>query len=253
MSPPTLFGTWLVPKVPAPSKSVPVFHEEAGTRALGLDILRKTLIEHYVGEATVAKAGGYEKAAGIIENSLPTAKRVRSGDLGEVVAAEYVNAHTEFRVPIRKLRWKDDRDMAMRGNDFVGISTAGSKLRLLKGEAKSAQAMNASTVKAATEGLDDHDGRPNPSTLAFITKRLYEEDRDEEANVLRDLQAGGSLRSAAVTHLVFTLSGNDAAALLETAPKSAHAGIRRSCAAVTIPDHSALVEGAYELAHVAKP
>jgi hypothetical protein len=35
-----------------------------------------------------------------------------------------------------------------------------------------------------------YDGRPIPSTLAFITKRLYEEKRDAEAKVFQDLQSG---------------------------------------------------------------
>lgn len=80
----------------------------AGGRSVGLSELKSLLIEHFVGEVTVLKAGGYTKAAEIILNSLPSNKETRSGDLGELLATEYVNAETSFVVPIKKLRWKSD-------------------------------------------------------------------------------------------------------------------------------------------------
>src|ERR1041384_1054642 len=111
--------------------------ERSGTRALALDALKKLLGAHFVGEETVLKAGGYQKAADIIKNSLPSDKKTQSGDLAELLATEYLNSETTFRVPIHKLIWKSDRQMPLHGNDVVGIQIGGGRPRILKGECKS--------------------------------------------------------------------------------------------------------------------
>jgi Cap4 SAVED domain len=240
-----LFKDWLEPTV-ATSKDVPLFKERTNARATGMAELGKLVADHFVGEKAVLKMGGYKKAAKTILNSLPTSKRTQSGDLGELIATEYVDAQTSFRVPLRKLRWKSDRQMPMHGNDVIAVETLkGGKVRILKGESKSAATVSAATVRGAVQGLDRHEGRPNPSTLAFIVKRLYDEDRDAEAKVFEDLQADGALATKDVQHLIFTLAGNDPSALLAAAPKPKKAGIKRLVAAVVISDHRDFVEAVY--------
>src|SRR5262249_333583 len=160
-----------------------LYGERDGARSIGLKLLKELLAEHFVGEATILNAGGYTKAASIIANSLPTNKKIQSGDLGELLATENLNSETSFVVPIKKLRCKSDRETAMHGNDVIGVDTNTKPVRVLKGECKSRAAFGMSVVEEAVASLDLHDGRPNPSTLAFIAKRLYEEGRDEEANV----------------------------------------------------------------------
>jgi hypothetical protein len=246
-----LFKDWLELTSSTP-KDIPLYKERKNARAAGLAELGKLVADHFVGEKAVLKMGGYNKAAKTILNSLPTSKRTQSGDLGELVATEYVDAQTSFRVPLRKLRWKSDRQMPLHGNDVIAVETVkGGRVRVLKGESKSAATVSAATVKGAAEGLDRHDGRPNPSTLAFIVKRLYDEDRDAEAKVFEDLQADGVLTTKDVLHLIFTLAGNDPSALLAAAPKPKRAGIKRLVAAVVISDHPDFVEAVYAI-HGAK-
>jgi hypothetical protein len=203
-----LFKKWLTPIATAP-KGIVLYGERPKSREIGLRILKKLLGQHFVGEATIVQAGGYPKAAAIIANSLPTAKKTQSGDLGELLATEYVNSETPFVVPINKLRWKSDRQMPMHGNDVIGVDAATDPVRVLKGECKSRTVFGAGVVQEAAESLDLHDGRPNPSTLAFITKRLYEEKRDAEADVFRDLQSKRGIATRNVTHMIFALAGND--------------------------------------------
>ncbi|MDP1572029.1 MAG: SAVED domain-containing protein [Vicinamibacterales bacterium] len=235
-----LFSKWLTPSTQ--SERVAVWGERPGARAAGLKIVRTLLAEHFVGEATIVQAGGYTKAAAVIANSLPTNKRTRSGDLGELLATEYIDAQTPFLIPIRKLRWKSDRQMPMHGNDVVAVDPAQNPVRVLKGECKSRAAFGPAVVKEAAEGLDKDGGRPNPSTLAFIAKRLYEDKRDAEANVYRDLQCSGAITPRQVTHLIFGLCGNDPSAHLQAVPKPKRGGIRRETAAIVITDHSAFIE-----------
>jgi Cap4 SAVED domain len=166
--------------------------------------------------------------------------------LGELLATEYVNAETSFVVPLNKLRWKADRQMPMHGNDVIGVDTKAKPVRVLKGECKSRVKFSDDVAEKAAVDLDKHDGRPNPSTLAFITKRLYEEKRDAEAKVFQDLQCKGSIANKDVTHMIFALSGNDPAKDLAAAPKSKHKGISRENAAIMISDHGAFVAAVYK-------
>jgi hypothetical protein len=223
-----------------------MYHERRRARSIGLTELKQQLVDHFVGELTVVQAGGYTKASKIIANSLPSSKRTKSGDLGELLGTEYVNSETRYSVPIKKLRWKSDRQMAMHGNDVVGVDTTENPVRVLKGECKSGAVVGKSVVENAASALDLNDGRPNPSTLAFIAKRLYEEGRDQEANVFRDLQCNGSIPARNITHLIFVLSGNDPSGYLENCPKPKHRGVNRDSVAILITDHSAFVTAVYK-------
>lgn len=236
-----LFKKWLTLSASSHT-AVILYKERPGGRATGLTALKKLLIDHFVSEATILKAGGYKKAAAIVTNSLPTNKRTRSGDLGELLATEYVNLETSFVVPINKLRWKSDRQTAMHGNDVIAVDATKKPFQVLKGECKSGANMGTGPVSDAVETLDLHDGRPNPSTLAFIAKRLYEENRDSEADIYRDLQCASAIATKNITHLIFALAGNDPAKHLATAPKSKHSGIKRKTTAIVIPDHGAFIE-----------
>jgi hypothetical protein len=247
-----LFKKWLQNTAAKSHAGVSIYTERKGARSLGLSSLKKLLGDHFVGEQTIVKAGGYSKSAKIIANSLPSNKRTRSGDLGELLATEYLNSETPFIVPINKLRWKSDRQTAMHGNDVIGVDTKAKPIRVMKGECKSRAAFGKATVEEASQSLDLHDGRPNPSTLAFITKRLYEENRDPEAKVFQILQADGAISSKNVHHLIFALAGNDPSAHLATGLKSKHAGIKRETAAIVINDHGAFIASVYD-SHGSKP
>lgn len=240
-----LFTDWLE-LVSSTATGVPLYKERKRGRSAGMKELSTLLVDHFVGEQTVLKMGGYTKAAKTILNSLPTTKRTQSGDLGELIATEYVDAQTSFRVPIRKLRWKSDRKMPMHGNDVIALEKGkGGRVRVLKGESKSAGVVSEATVTNAAEGLDRDEGRPNPSTLAFIAKRLYEADGDTEAKVFEDLQAKGAIAAKNVQHLIFILAGKDPSDLLAAAPKPTKAGIKRMAATVVIPDHGDFIEAVF--------
>jgi hypothetical protein len=134
----------------------------------------------------------------------------------------------------------------MHGNDVIGVDTMVKPIRVLKGECKSRAVFGKGVVDEAVMSLDLHDGRPNPSTLAFIAKRLYEEKRDDEANVFRDLQCGGTIAAKNVTHMIFALSGNDPSKHLANGPKSKHSGIKRENAAILVSDHAAFIDAVYK-------
>jgi HamA len=243
--PSDLFKKWLHPLAHS-HPGVTLYAERTGTRAVGLSFLKALLADHFVGEATIVGAGGYPSAAEIIANSLPSNKRTQSGDLGELLATEYINSETSYVVPIKKLRWKSDREMPLHGNDVIGVDVQAKPIGVLKAECKSRSAFGKEVVEDAAASLDRHDGRPNPSTLAFITKRLYEQKRDKEARVFQDLQVAGAVSAKNVKHLIFALAGNDPSKLLAGGPRSKHKGIKRESAAIVIADHGTFITSVYE-------
>jgi hypothetical protein len=79
---------------------------------------------HYAAEERIAgilRRLGKPEAAKFVEGKLPTSKSIRSGDLGEILATEWIATQGGYQAPIKRLRWKDHRNMAMRGDDVIGI------------------------------------------------------------------------------------------------------------------------------------
>jgi hypothetical protein len=240
-----LFNGWLSPaKAPDPPLSLQIFVEDAMRRADAVTHLKELLIEHFIGLFTVLRAGGFEKAAGIIQSSLPTGKRTRSGDLGELLAAEYVNSQTSFTVAVAKLQWKSDKETALHGNDIIGLRVTSNRIEVLKGECKSRQQFTPSDAEEALVALRKHRGRPNPASLAFIAKRLYEQSRDDEANVYRDLLTNRDFRPRDLTHLIFVLSGNTPTQQLTDVLSGKHR-IQRVGVGVVVDDHGGFVESVF--------
>jgi hypothetical protein len=189
-------------------KRLVILQEREGTRQIIEAAFEDTVKDHLAGLSIIHRIKGYEKSLAFIRNKMPRPINIRSGDCGEILATEYIEQCTQYSVPIKRLRWKDDRDTAMRGDDVIGLRKANSKWNILKAESKSRASLGQAVVKQAIEGLCRHNGRPNPSSLAFISHRLREEDRDEEADVIEGLQ-DRTPRAGQIEHLIFTLSGND--------------------------------------------
>jgi hypothetical protein len=85
---------------------------------------------HYASPARIADILdklGKHKTAKYVREKLPLSPKIRSGDLGEILATEYVDAHTLFKAPIKRLRWKDHREMSMRGDDLIAVALPNKK------------------------------------------------------------------------------------------------------------------------------
>lgn len=250
--PSLIITDWMTQAHPVAGMSeLTVLREKAGARAVVTDAIDTTVKDHLVGLDILDRIGTYKRALAHIRNKLPTNKQVRSGDLAEIFVSEYVDQCTEYDVPIKKLRWKDDRTVAMRGNDVIASRKHKSRWFLLKGESKSRASLRDDAVEEAVGGLRKHSGRPNPCTLAFISSRLREMDRDAEAGVFEDLQSR-PLRHDEIEHLIFTLSGNDPTTYLSKHP-TASARVRCHLVGCVIPDHQQFIESVFKRLYAGKP
>ena len=185
----------------------------------GRDAIKDELIEcvrsHYDDPHNIAEdiaELGFPAAAALLAERLPTTVRARSGEIGEVLATEFIEYETDFRIPVRRLRYKDGRNMALRGDDFLGVfEDEEDRLHLLKGEAKSGQNMGMGVIEDARDRLNADDGRPTPISLLFVADRLLEATGADRSlgRRIRNEMARRSPRPSRITHCIFTLTRND--------------------------------------------
>ncbi len=225
--------------------NVRVLKECAAERAAVFDTLVETTADHVVGLKAIGKLGGFPNAKHLLENRVPTDKKARSGMLGEIFATEYVDQETEFSVPVRRLRHRDTRELAMRGDDVLGFCVKNKRVKVMKVEAKSRAILKTATVNEARIGLAAHLGRPNPETLAFLECHLRMDDRDREADPIAFLQQH-PIVAKDVCHLLFTLSGNSPKNFLEANSETIKKGIELRLCGFLIPDHAAFVKSVFD-------
>ena len=232
------------------------YAEKNGGRAAIEEALVETIRSHYDRLDRIAddvERLGYAAASEILRAELPQTKKGRSGDLGEILATELVEEEVGLRVPVRRLRYKDGRNMAMRGDDFIGAGYGeeDGKLWLLKGEAKSNKSLGKATVTSAREVLNRDHGRCTPDSLLFVANRLLESDEDgdvELGRALRDEVGLKSLRADRIDHMLFTMSGNGAHGALKDDLDGASTDRDQFVVNVHIEDHQDFIKTMYEKA-----
>src|SRR5438309_1386919 len=91
---------WMEEQRPeARAKDLLLLPERPGKRAVVQAAIEETVKDHLVGLEILARIGGYEQTLAVIRNKLPMAKRIQSGDFGEIMASEYIDQCTGYRVP----------------------------------------------------------------------------------------------------------------------------------------------------------
>lgn len=207
---------------------------------------------HYASEEHVARALrrlGKPAAAAPIEEKLPTTKAIRSGDLGEIYATEWIDAQSNgYRTPIKRLRWKDHRNMAMRGEDVIGMLQDPQSMRLhfLKTEAKSRAALSNQTLTEARAGLDKDGGLPSPHALSFVSARLMEMEDLPLADAIDDALLKHGIPKENVRHLLFTFSGNAPDALLTAALQAYPGEFNQWGVGLRVEGHGAFIGAVYD-------
>jgi hypothetical protein len=204
---------------------------------------------HYVPHEILEKWGRTRLAKYLI-NKLPTKQNSRSGELGEILATEYINGGgLPFEVPIKRLRWKDTREWPMRGEDVLAFNFKATKLGLLKVEAKSYKQLTDKVVSQARKALDNNSGLPLPYTLGFIMERLYESKQDAKADRIEEYVSGKLPAESQIAHLMFTFSQNDPvhAFMTDTQEKKKKA-IKQHYVALLVAEHQEIIREAYKKA-----
>jgi hypothetical protein len=230
------------------------FSEKKGGRGAIRKPLAKKMRSHYDRLERIADDVarlGYKGAATILAAEIPKKPRARSGDLGEILATELVEEKVKLSVPVRRLRYKDGREMAMRGDDFIGAGygTDDGKLWLLKGEAKSNKVLSKTIVTNARKVLNRDNGRCTPDSLLFVANRLLESTDEKEValgRAIRDEVGCNSLRPGRIDHMLFTVSGNAPPAALRDDLEAAGTERDQYVVNLRIEDHQEFITEMYE-------
>lgn len=222
-------------------------------RRIGRDILAEAVPSHYASKARLANMVerlGKTGLANYIRTKLPTGKSMRSGDLGEILATTYIEEVTVWDKGVRKLRWKDHREMAMRGDDLlaVGIDEEDAELVFLKGESKSRATLRNSVVTQARKALNANGGLPTPHALAFLSDRLHEDGETAIADMIDAVQYGEGVHPSRVSHMIFTFSGNNPTDALTTDIMSYEGKIPQWSVGLHLEEHQAFIAAVYEKA-----
>ncbi|MET4218707.1 hypothetical protein ABIB00_003925 [Bradyrhizobium sp. LB14.3] len=225
---------------------------QAASLDVGIQATAAIIPGHYASEEQVARALarlGKPAAAALIQSKLPTTKQIRSGDLGEIYATEWIDAHSGgYRAPIKRLRWKDHRNMAMRGDDVIGIlqDPQTQRLHFLKTEAKSRATLTAQVLTEARAGLDKDGGKPSAHALSFISARLLEMGSLPLADAIDDAILKHGIPVQSVRHLLFTFSGNAPDALLTNALQAYPGPINQWGVGLRVEGHATFIGAIYD-------
>lgn len=199
--------------------------------------------------AIILESLGKKKSAAYLREKLPQKPKIRSGDLGEILATQYIDECTAYKTPIKRLRWKDHREMSMRGDDVIGIAPPdrGTPVKFLKSEVKSRLYLATSVVEEARQALNDGGGLPTPHALAFISDRLHETGQEALADVISSAQLRDGISEDQVQHLLFTVSGNAPDAFLKKDLETYDGPIHQNAIGLRITKHQEFIGAVYEL------
>ena len=152
-------------------------------------------------------------------------------------------------MPIRRLHYKDGREVPLRGDDFIGVGYDDKdRLYLLKGEAKSRKQLSKATVAEARRALSEYDGRCTPASLLFIADRLMDRGGSDEelGRDIRNEVGTKSLPRRRIEHALFTFSGNQTPAALLNDLKAADARHDQYVIHLRVEDHQEFIADVFE-------
>jgi hypothetical protein len=215
------------------------------------DALICALPDYYVDPRSIAGTLarlGKNAAAQKLLTKIPEVKNIRSGDIGEILATDYIEESLGYNVPIRKLRWRDHRNMAMRGDDVIGIIVDQQQqtIKFLKAEAKANKALSRKVLQEARAELDLDEGFPAPHALEFVAERLRETGNHALSDLIEKVQLVDSIRANQVEHLLFTFTASNPATLQKESFDAYDGNIKQTSVGFRVTEHQELIAGVYQ-------
>ncbi|WP_373991419.1 Hachiman antiphage defense system protein HamA [Duganella sp. BuS-21] len=246
------FMEWCTPEeVVVSAHSVNVLRADPTKRPQAVKILAEVLPDYYAEPQRISALLdrlGRQAVAKYVQDKLPTSTQIRSGDLGEILCNAYVLEGTVFKLGIKRLRYKDHRNMSMRGEDVLAFNLNGPSriLNVLKAEVKSRAAMTTTVIQEARSALDSNADLPSAHAIAFVADRLTAVEDLELRDAIDDAMLKDGLKASQVTHMLFTFSGNNPTKLL-TANLTGYAGMtKQSYVGLQVDLHQIFVKDVFE-------
>lgn len=232
------------------SHKLTYFEADYSQLNLAIESVAEVVPGHYVSASRISRILdrlGKTEAAEYVATKLPTGAKSRSGDIGEILASSFVKEFTDYKIGVLKLRWKDHREMAMRGDDILAVRVEPDmKVMFLKGEVKSRATLTKRTVNEARKALDSSNGRPTPHALAFVADRFYETGQTELSDLIDRYQLKLRIGVNQLSHMMFVFTGNNPCNLLN-ADLTAYAGkIHQHAVGLRVKAHQDFIKKIFE-------
>lgn len=247
----TRFTEWCIQEdIPLANHKLQVLTASPTLRDHAVTVIAASIPENYTTSERIAgllRRLGRAEVAEHIAVKLPTSLAIKSGDLGEILCTAFVHETTTFNLGIKRLRWKDHRNMSMRGDDVLAFSlnANGRGLMVLKAEVKSRAALQTSVIKEARAALSEHQELPSAHAIGFVADRLGETGNKLLQDALDDVQLKKGFKKSQVTHMLFTLSGNSPSTMLNTNLSAYRGTVPQHYVGVRISDHKDFINDVF--------
>jgi len=226
--------------------------ERAGGRDAIWSDLCRAVRSHYDDLSRIARDIqdlGYTGAAAVLRERLPRTRRARSGEIGEILGTELVEEELGFKVPVRRLRYKDGREMALRGDDFVGVAIdERERLHLLKGRQRVDGHLDAPQSRKQEPRSPGITVGPLRVRCFLWPNRLLDMEGEESdlGRKLRNEVALQAVPARNIDHVLFTLSGNAPPAALAEDLSQSDEEHPQTVINMRIEDHQDFISAVYE-------
>lgn len=236
----SVFAGWVTKHTAKSSALVTVLKEDLTNQKSAIDAVCAAMSNNLLDEAL--QQLDKKKRFNLLIQFLSRTSRARAADLGEVFTTEHIAEQGDYPILIRRLRFKDVVDQAMRGDDVLAFRKNKRGLtEILKAESKARRNLTKTVLAEAHAGLAKFGGRPNPHSVAFVIARLRGSGRDQHAEIVEAVLRRTPPQSA-ISHLVFTTSGNDSERVLCRAAKNGLKRIPCSYVGLVLHDYSNFIE-----------
>jgi len=174
--------------------------------------LIEAILDHYIPCQRIKgalKRLGFVEAAKYFSSHLPRDDKTRKGNFGEVVASEHLCQRYGYNMPVFKLRFMDNPNMPMRGEDIVAFEIAGDNkiTATCIGEVKTLERYNREKVEKAYKRLVIA-YHPYPVTLSLISNILHERGDHDLAEQIDVILETLGLRSSPRHNWLFVITGD---------------------------------------------
>ncbi|MBF0155547.1 MAG: DUF1837 domain-containing protein [Magnetococcales bacterium] len=224
------FGRAFIPNDGLTVSAVPYrdLSEKNGVRNDLVTDLREMVTRHHASPEQLARSMEAKKQLGFAKdqkrlNRFPTNPATRKGNLAEVVLAEYLVATTGSTIPVYRLRYNQNVDQSLKGDDILAFDLDSNPIRIIVGEAKFREISSNVAVKEIVEGLVRSHHGGIPASLQFVADRLFESGQNNLGNRVMSCAALIANNNLLMDYVGFLMSDtNSARRVKENTPAPTH-------------------------------
>ena len=182
--------------------------EKAENRQVAIETVARWLVEYHLSKGKkrllckkkkILRKYEFEEYARSLR-IFPNTDKTKKGNLGEVILTEYLSEVSGIEVLIFKLHYNPNVDQSMKGDDVLLVD----ETKILLGESKFRSTPSKKAIEEASYLMNNT--LVLPISLGFIADRLFEQEQDELAEKILEIQYNLSKENFDIKNIAFLLS-----------------------------------------------